>query len=358
MKGPPHMQEIYQGDEIRPHITQSSDNVIDLGTIQTDPRIDYAEWTSSGKGLKSFARVTEDGRIVISLELTQKLPDLPSDYARDVEEFAVDELGWKRYPSMSIVIMIVGSRGDVQPYVALGQRLSNDGHRVRIATHSTFNSFVTESGLEFFDIGGNPQDLMSYMVKNPGLIPGFTSLTNGDIGRKRKMLAERCLGKVVLLAQKVPSHALNSPRSPTGAFPHPLVNIKQSNAEHDLTNYLSYAVADLLTWQGIGDLVNTLRTQSLGLNPLGLRSGPGLVDRLKVPWTYCMSPALVPKPQDWKNHIGLYFVQNFTKRYLRLHDSDVVGFYFLDLATNFTPADDLAAFLAAGEPPVYIGYEF
>jgi sterol 3beta-glucosyltransferase len=35
---------------------------------------------------------------------------------------------------------------------------------------------------------------------------------------------------------------------------------------------------------------------------------------------------------------------------------DVVGFYFLDLATSYQPADDLAAFLAAGEPPIYIGF--
>lgn len=56
--------------------------------------------------------------------------------------------------------------GDVQPYVALGKLLLKDGHRVRIATHETFRSFVTDSGLEFFNIGGNPQDLMSYMVKS------------------------------------------------------------------------------------------------------------------------------------------------------------------------------------------------
>lgn len=54
----------------------------------------------------------------------------------------------------------------------------------------------------------------------------------------------------------------------------------------------------------IGDIVNNFRTRTLGLGPLTLRSGPGLVDRVKVPWTYCMSPALVPKPDDWKNHIG------------------------------------------------------
>ena len=56
--------------------------------------------------------------------------------------------------------------GDVQPYVALGQQLVKDGHRVRIATHRTFQEFVTGAGLEFFSIGGDPQDLMSYMVKS------------------------------------------------------------------------------------------------------------------------------------------------------------------------------------------------
>jgi UDP:flavonoid glycosyltransferase YjiC (YdhE family) len=56
--------------------------------------------------------------------------------------------------------------GDVQPYVALGQQLVKAGHRVRIATHETFKEFVTGAGLEFFSIGGDPQDLMNYMVKS------------------------------------------------------------------------------------------------------------------------------------------------------------------------------------------------
>jgi sterol 3beta-glucosyltransferase len=92
--------------------------------------------------------------------------------------------------------------------LALGQELLKHGHRVRIATHGTFRTFVKDAGLEFYDIGGNPQELMSYMVKSqrhiccvcetlanalhqdPGLIPGWASLTNGDIGRKQKMLSE------------------------------------------------------------------------------------------------------------------------------------------------------------------------
>jgi UDP:flavonoid glycosyltransferase YjiC (YdhE family) len=58
----------------------------------------------------------------------------------------------------------------------------------------------------------------------------------------------------------------------------------------------------------------------------------------RVPYTYCWSPSLVPKPDDWPAHI------------------DVCGFFFLDLATNYTPPEDLVRFLEAGDPPIYIGF--
>jgi hypothetical protein len=89
------------------------------------------------------------------------------------------------------VIQVVGSRGDVQPFVALGKALqSTYGHRIRLATHPTFKSFVEENGLEFFSIGGDPAELMAFMVKNPGLMPGFESLRSGDVGRRRKGIYE------------------------------------------------------------------------------------------------------------------------------------------------------------------------
>lgn len=105
----------------------------------------------------------------------------------------------------------------------------------------------------------------------------------------------------------------------------------------------------------IGDLVNKFRGSSLGLSPLSIRTGPGLADTLKIPWTYCMSPALVPKPKDWKQHIGIHSVLCGSFQSTHKMSTDVVGFYFLDLATNYQPPDDLAAFLAAGEAPLYIG---
>ena len=96
---------------------------------------------------------------------------------------------------MNVVIQIVGSRGDVQPFIALGKVLKDTyGHRVRIATHPVFEKFVEENGLEFFSIGGDPAELMAFMVKNPGLMPGFDALKSGEITKRRKGIEEIILG--------------------------------------------------------------------------------------------------------------------------------------------------------------------
>lgn len=88
--------------------------------------------------------------------------------------------------SLNIVLQVVGSQGDVQPFIALGQALQKHGHRVRLATHGTFQELVTRHGLEFFCIGGNPAELMAYMVRNPGLIPNLAAVRSGTIGKHRR----------------------------------------------------------------------------------------------------------------------------------------------------------------------------
>lgn len=296
-------------------------------------------------------------------------------------------------PPMNVVIQVVGSRGDVQPFVALGKVLKERyGHRVRLATHPNFKDFITENGLEFFSIGGDPQALMAFMVKNPGLMPGFDSLRAGDVGKRRKEVAQYLKGcwrscfetgdgygpeasddtiedwtshqpteedylnkpfvadciianppsfAHVHCAEKlgIPLHIMfTMPYSPTQAFPHPLANIQSSDADTHLTNYISYALIDMLTWQGLGDIINRFRQRSLGLDEISLVWAPGMLQRLRIPHTYCWSPALIPKPKDWGPSIS------------------ISGFYFLDLAKNYTPDPDLKAFLDAGPPPVYIGF--
>lgn len=96
---------------------------------------------------------------------------------------------------LNIVIQIVGSRGDVQPFVALGKTLREvHGHRVRIATHAAFKSLVEKEALEFFSIGGNPEALMKFMVSNPGLVPHYESLRSGDVSKQQACVYETLKG--------------------------------------------------------------------------------------------------------------------------------------------------------------------
>jgi len=92
-----------------------------------------------------------------------------------------------------------------------------------------------------------------------------------------------------------------------------------------------------VTSQGLASVIDDFRA-SIGLDALAARSAVGIYERLRVPAVYSYSSSLIPRPADWPGHIS------------------AAGFSFLDLATGYTPPDDLAKFLAAGPPPVYCGF--
>ncbi|KAL2205079.1 UDP-Glycosyltransferase/glycogen phosphorylase, partial [Sarocladium strictum] len=285
-------------------------------------------------------------------------------------------------PRINIVIMVIGSRGDIQPFVRIGKVLETYGHRVRIATHPAFRDFVEkDSGLEFFSVGGDPSELMAFMVKNPGMIPKLETVKAGDIGRRRAQMAEMfdgfwraCINatddekdshNLKMMGDKTPfvadaiianppsfahvhcAEALGIPtmlinpfpyHTPTQSFPHPLASIKRSNVDPGYTNFISYPIIETMVWSGLGDLVNNFRVKTLCLDPVSTLWAPGSLYRMKVPTAYIWSPGLLPKPADWGSEI------------------DVAGFVFLDLASSFTPPTDLEKFLNAGEKPIYIGF--
>lgn len=288
----------------------------------------------------------------------------------------------EQIPRLNIVIMVIGSRGDIQPFLRLGKILQEEhNHRVRIATHPAFREFVEkDTNLEFFSVGGDPAELMAFMVKNPGLIPKPQTIREGEIAKRREAMYEMFEGfwracinttddeheiaNIRMMGEKypfvadaiianppsfahvhcaerlgIPLHLMFTfPTSPTQQFPHPLANIKQSNMDRNYTNFISYPLVDMMTWQGLGDLVNRFRVKTLGLEPISTLWAPGQLHRMRVPYTYLWSPALIPKPDDWGTEI------------------QITGFVFLDLASSFKPAKELVDFLEAGEPPVYIGF--
>ena len=58
---------------------------------------------------------------------------------------------------MRIAIIALGTRGDVQPYIALGRGLQAAGHPVRLLTHDNFAPLVQAYGLEFWPVKGDVQ---------------------------------------------------------------------------------------------------------------------------------------------------------------------------------------------------------
>ncbi|XVF30378.1 hypothetical protein REPUB_Repub16aG0052300 [Reevesia pubescens] len=316
------------------------------------------------KWLNRLANVTHYGTVQFDMPIDMKPHAL--DYGTDVvykaqEKEHIDTADIPDIPPpLQIVMLIVGTRGDVQPFVAIGKRLQADGHRVRLATHSNFKDFVLDAGLEFFPLGGDPKVLAGYMVKNKGFLPSNPS----EIPVQRQQMKDIIFSLLpacvaddpdcnvkfdvdaiianppayghthVAEALKVPLHIFfTMPWTPTSEFPHPLSRVKQVG----YAQQLSYHIVDAVIWLGIRDMINEFRKKKLKLRRVtylrGSYSSPP-----DVPYGYIWSPHLVPKPKDWGPKI------------------DVVGFCFLDLASSYEPPESLVKWLEDGEKPIYIGF--
>ncbi|GAX82718.1 hypothetical protein CEUSTIGMA_g10144.t1 [Chlamydomonas eustigma] len=275
---------------------------------------------------------------------------------------------------VNIVMLIVGTRGDVQPFIGIALRLKEYGHRVRIASHKVYRSFVSKFGLEFYPLGGDPKVLSEFVVKHRGMNPG---LNLGDAMEQRnqmKLILKSTWGACVEpdpetpnvsfvaeaivanppayghlhCAEKlnVPLHIVfTMPWSPTIAFPSPFARFKttigvQNSKAREMMNWLSYFAMDDLAWLGIADIVKRFRRKKLGLKNSGKHVGSHGVYYSKVPLTYIWSPSLVPRPDDWPSYL------------------EVVGFVNVELKNliKYNPPPALQDFLNAGPPPVYVGF--
>ncbi len=148
---------------------------------------------------------------------------------------------------------------------------------MRLATHESFRSFVHENGLEFYPLSGDPSELMTFMVKNDGIIPSLSSIVAGDISKHRRILsnilkstwlactanddetflpftAEAIIANPpsfghIHCAEKlqIPLHIMfTMPWSPTSQFAHPLCNIDHSKESKDKLNLYSYHLVEML----------------------------------------------------------------------------------------------------------------
>jgi sterol 3beta-glucosyltransferase len=257
---------------------------------------------------------------------------------------------------MRIAIIALGSRGDVQPYIALGKGLKAAGHIVRLLTHENFAELISSHGLEFWPVKGNVQEFMETPKMRELLEKGNFIAISAYAAKASQGAAidwaegslAACQGSDFLIAgvgglfvglsiaQKFQVPLLQSyifPFTPTTAFPailFPPVIAKLGG----YVNRLSHQLFRQMMWQGSRKGDRLARQQVLGLPPAPFFGPYG---SMSYPIVYGFSPAVIPKPSDW-------------------HNTQVTGYWYLDEAPDWQPPKALLDFLERGAPPIYIGF--
>jgi sterol 3beta-glucosyltransferase len=80
------------------------------------------------------------------------------------------------------VCLTIGSRGDVQPYIALAVGLMKEGHRVTIVTHEEYKAWIESWGVGHRRTGGDPAALMKLSVEHKMFSPQFFKESLGKVG--------------------------------------------------------------------------------------------------------------------------------------------------------------------------------
>ncbi|MGA2383116.1 MAG: glycosyltransferase [Gemmatimonadales bacterium] len=258
---------------------------------------------------------------------------------------------------MRIGIAAVGSRGDVQPYLALGQGLRRAGHDVRIIVDRTFTDLVRGAGLEISPVAADPAGALADNLAGVGDSPihllgwmrrhlrpmvrgyfadvrdaseGLDVLLYSVLNLAAQHLAE--LGRIQGLA------AYLQPVTPTRAFPHPLVpHLPGWLPWRGSVNRLGFGVTGRVLYLVMRRLIDEARRDVLNLGPLP-RGYYRSLETLRAPILYGYSAHVLPKPADWGDH---------------LH---VTGYWFVEADTGWAPPRELQEFLDAGPPPVYVGF--
>ena len=259
---------------------------------------------------------------------------------------------------MHITMLTLGTRGDVQPFIALGVGLQQAGHQVQLATYSDFESLIRSYGLSFSRISGDAQTTMLEEAGQKAVDAGGNPIVfMRRYAETLEPIVERvlvdswaaCQGADAIIAHAtafwgydiaeklaIPFYLAGlQPYSPNRDFAHPMMppNLPLGY----VFNPLTYVLIQQIFWQPFRKPVNTWRSKTLNLpiwrqNPF---RGKGW---LQIPILYGYSPTVVPTPRNWPEH------------------HRVTGYWFLESPSNFSPPSGLVSFLEAGKPPVYIGF--
>lgn len=255
---------------------------------------------------------------------------------------------------LKVVCLTIGSRGDVQPYIALCKQLLKEGHKPRIATHAEFEPWVRKHGIDFAPVDGNPAELMRICVEHGMFTYNFMKEANskfrGWLDDVCSSAWKACQGADVLIespsamagihiaeALEIPYfRAFTMPWTRTRAYPHAFSVLEKKMGGG--YNNITYITFDAIFWAAISSQINKWRRRELGLQ----NTSQAKMQANSRPFLYNFSPSVVPPPLDWPDWIR------------------VTGYWFLDEADNYEPPTDLVEFIEKarkdGKKLVYVGF--
>jgi len=257
---------------------------------------------------------------------------------------------------MKITLLTYGSRGDVQPFLALAVGLQKAGHTVTLAGPHRFADFVGAYGVPFVPLAGDPEEISRIMNDAGGnnyrmimgmksyifdiapqvvrdaraAIAGAEMLVHGFLFTTGAHTFARELGIPDVSVQTFPMF------TPTRAFP----NVALANMPPGCLNYFSHWLATQIFWYG----------GNSGYYQLRRRFPADLPEKLYWPFTpsperpltpllFAYSPAVLPRPAEWTAP--------------SLH---ITGYFFLEGGQKYQPPALLTDFLALGDAPVCVSF--
>lgn len=264
---------------------------------------------------------------------------------------------------MNILILTYGSRGDVQPFVALGKGLQTAGHRVTLATSVRFRAFVRGHGLNYAYMNDDALSIIDTDEGKALLEKGsnlFEIIKRGVTMQKRVKPAQQALlresweaaqksnpdfiifhskgGAGPHIAEKLGIRCVLATLIPmflpTSAFRFPIFPDLHLGGWY---NRATYRLIQLITNWVLGGYIQNFRKE-MGLPHLKTYDFLKTADGQDVPVIHAHSETVLPRPIDWPEQ------------------AHVTGYWFLEEPPDWTPPQDLMTFLKAGSPPIYIGF--
>lgn len=286
-------------------------------------------------------------------------------------------------PGAPVVMLASGTRGDVQPFLALALGLRRAGIPVVIAAAPRFRFLVEGRDIGFAALDGNPSDLMAggaeAMAAGPGAAAAgsevaaaghramaaslsggaargiastarFLRIAQPEYRRMLESAAAACRparailaglsstwGLSIAEALGIPCvHCMLQPFGRTRAFPSALLPLRPSLGSW--YNALSYRVIEQAMWLPWRRTTNAWRRKTLGLSSLPSAGPWRKLYAFGYHCLYGFSPVVLPAPTDWPPaHI-------------------VTGYWFLEEMPGWSPRPALERFLSSGDPPLFIGF--